>query len=106
LNAAATRRRLLEETRMKKRCLWLVVIVTMTASVLPGQTVIDLSDDARQTVLLALPLKHLCREDCRGLCPQFGRNLNEGTCDCRETRLDGRWDKLKEFQNNKSNQAG
>jgi uncharacterized protein len=72
----------------------------------PGQTVIDLSDDARQTVLLALPLKHLCREDCRGLCPHCGRNLNEGTCDCRETRLDGRWDKLKELQNNKSNQAG
>ena len=73
---------------------------------LPGQNVIDLSDDARQTALLALPLKHLCREDCKGLCPQCGRNLNEGTCDCRETRLDGRWDKLKELQNNNSNKAG
>ena len=72
----------------------------------PGQTVIDMSDDVRQTVLLALPLKHICREDCRGLCPQCGRNLNEGECDCKETRLDGRWDKLKELQNNKSNQAG
>ena len=37
--------------------------------ILPGQSVIDVSDDVRQTVLLALPLKHVCREDCRGLCP-------------------------------------
>jgi uncharacterized protein len=73
---------------------------------LPGQTVIDLSDDVRQTVLLALPLKHVCREDCKGLCPHCGRNLNEGTCDCKETRVDGRWDKLRELQNNRSNQAG
>jgi uncharacterized protein len=73
---------------------------------LPGQTVIDLADDVRQTVLLALPLKHVCREDCRGLCPQCGKNLNEGSCDCKETRVDGRWDKLKELQNNNSNQAG
>jgi uncharacterized protein len=73
---------------------------------LPGQTVIDMSDDVRQTVLLALPLKHVCREDCRGLCPRCGRNLNEGSCDCKDTPVDGRWDKLKELQNNKSNQAG
>jgi len=73
---------------------------------LPGQTVIDLAEDVRQTVLLAFPLKHVCREDCRGLCPRCGRNLNEGTCDCKETVVDGRWDKLKELQNNKSNQAG
>lgn len=72
----------------------------------PGQTVIDTADDVRQTVLLAFPLKHVCREDCKGLCPRCGINLNEGTCDCRETRVDGRWDKLKELQNNKSNQAG
>jgi uncharacterized protein len=72
----------------------------------PGQTVIDMADDVRQTVLLAVPLKNVCREDCRGLCPQCGRNLNDGACDCKETRVDGRWDKLKELQNNNSKQAG
>ncbi len=72
----------------------------------PGQTVIDLSDDVRQTVLLAFPLKNVCREDCRGLCPRCGKNLNEGTCECRETLVDGRWDKLKELQSNNSKQAG
>jgi len=71
-----------------------------------GQTVIDLTDDVRQTVLLSLPLKHVCREDCRGLCPLCGRNLNEGSCTCTETHEDGRWDKLKELKNNKLNQAG
>jgi uncharacterized protein len=74
--------------------------------VLPGQTVIDLADDVRQTVLLSFPLKNVCREDCRGLCSQCGRNLNEGSCDCKETHVDGRWDKLKELQDNNSKQAG
>jgi uncharacterized protein len=74
--------------------------------ILPGQTVIDLADDVRQTVLLSFPLKNVCREDCRGLCSRCGKNLNEGPCDCKETLVDGRWDKLKELQNNKSNQAG
>ena len=74
--------------------------------ILPGQTVIDLADDVRQTVLLSFPLKNVCREDCRGLCSQCGRNLNEGSCDCKETHVDGRWDKLKELQDNNSKQAG
>jgi uncharacterized protein len=72
----------------------------------PGQTVIDLADDVRQTLLLAFPLKNVCREECRGLCSRCGKNLNEGSCDCKETLVDGRWDKLKELQNNNSKQAG
>ncbi|HVB11021.1 MAG TPA: DUF177 domain-containing protein [Bacillota bacterium] len=35
-----------------------------------------------QNLALAMPGKHLCREDCRGLCPRCGRNLNEGDCAC------------------------
>ena len=72
----------------------------------PGSTMIDLSDDVRQSILLAFPLKHVCRDDCKGLCPRCGKNLNEGSCDCKDDPLDGRWDKLKELQNNKPNQAG
>ena len=74
--------------------------------ILPGQTVIDMADDVRQTVLLSFPLKNVCREDCRGLCSQCGKNLNEGSCDCREPLVDGRWDKLKTLQDNNSKQAG
>jgi uncharacterized protein len=43
---------------------------------------LDLGDVAREQIDLALPLKRLCREDCRGLCPSCGRNLNEGDCGC------------------------
>ncbi len=44
--------------------------------------VIDLREAIRQNLLLALPIKTLCREDCAGLCPQCGKDLNEGPCDC------------------------
>lgn len=43
---------------------------------------IDLREGVRQNLLLAVPAKQLCRDDCRGLCPRCGRNLNEGSCQC------------------------
>lgn len=61
----------------------------------PGTSVIDLTDDIRQTVLLSVPLKLLCRETCAGLCPLCGTNLNTGSCSCRETSMDPRWEKLR-----------
>jgi len=45
-------------------------------------TELDLSPEIRQAVLLALPLKPLCRETCKGLCPTCGANLNDGPCAC------------------------
>jgi uncharacterized protein len=44
---------------------------------------IDLSPLIREQVLLALPTRALCQEDCRGLCPRCGANLNRGDCGCR-----------------------
>ena len=43
---------------------------------------LDLGEVVREQVLLALPLKPLCREDCRGLCPRCGQNRNLGPCGC------------------------
>jgi len=43
---------------------------------------IDLNELLCEQFYLALPMKPLCREDCRGLCPQCGTNLNTGTCSC------------------------
>lgn len=43
---------------------------------------IELEDLLREQVLLSLPMRTLCREDCRGLCPRCGRNLNAGACGC------------------------
>lgn len=43
---------------------------------------LDLTEDLREELLLELPGYPLCRPDCKGLCPQCGRNLNEGDCGC------------------------
>ena len=43
---------------------------------------IDLNELLREQFYLALPMKPLCQDGCRGLCPQCGTNLNQGACDC------------------------
>lgn len=43
---------------------------------------VDLTEEIRECLLVELPLKPLCRPDCAGLCPQCGKNLNQGFCDC------------------------
>jgi len=43
---------------------------------------IDLSPLVHEQTILALPTRPLCREDCRGLCPRCGANLNSGPCGC------------------------
>lgn len=57
-----------------------------------------LEDTLREQVLLSVPLKALCREDCKGLCPHCGRNLNEGECSFTEQIEDPRWAALKEIR--------
>jgi uncharacterized protein len=44
--------------------------------------ILDLTEALRQCALLAIPMKPLCREDCGGLCPSCGQNLNFGPCKC------------------------
>ena len=46
-----------------------------------GETII-LDDLVRDTLLVAEPLRELCKSDCKGLCPVCGQNLNEGSCSC------------------------
>ncbi|MFZ5519122.1 MAG: YceD family protein [Candidatus Zhuqueibacterota bacterium] len=43
---------------------------------------IDISQDVRDSMLLALPMKHVCSETCKGLCPTCGVNLNQEQCNC------------------------
>ena len=57
---------------------------------------VELEEVAREQVLLALPMQPLCREDCRGLCPQCGRNLNQGACNCAPVG-DQRWASLEQL---------
>ena len=56
---------------------------------------IDLNELLREQFYLALPMKPLCRKDCRGLCMQCGTNLNEGACDCAPVWEDPRLAALK-----------
>ena len=57
-----------------------------------------LEDVLREQVLLALPLKVTCREDCKGFCPQCGKNLNQERCSCSTEVEDPRWAALKEVR--------
>ncbi len=55
---------------------------------------IDLTEAIRQYSVMTLPMKALCDEDCAGLCPKCGQNLNQGKCDCPAEDTDPRWVKL------------
>ena len=57
-----------------------------------------LEDVLREQVLLALPLKVTCRADCKGLCPQCGKNLNQEQCSCSRELEDPRWAALKDVR--------
>lgn len=59
---------------------------------------VDLDAPLREEVLLALPIAHLCREDCKGLCASCGQNLNEGPCDCRPVQPEERWSALRNIK--------
>jgi uncharacterized protein len=59
---------------------------------------IDLSPLIREQLLLSLPTRPLCRDDCRGLCPRCGINLNRATCGCTEQRLDSRFAALRSLK--------
>jgi uncharacterized protein len=56
---------------------------------------LDLTEAIQQYVLLAVPMKPLCRQDCAGLCPGCGQNLNRGPCHCLPEEADPRWAELK-----------
>jgi len=59
---------------------------------------IDLTDEVRQAVELAVPMRALCREDCRGLCAGCGADLNLESCRCPDPPRDDRWSLLKDFK--------
>jgi uncharacterized protein len=58
----------------------------------------DLTDAVRSELLLQVPLKQVCREDCRGLCPVCGANLSKAPCDCRSESHDARWEALRKLK--------
>lgn len=58
---------------------------------------IDLDELIRTDILLELPTKFLCNPDCKGICPQCGKNLNQGPCHCNTYQMDPRLEVLKKL---------
>ena len=61
----------------------------------PTTQEIDISQDVRDALLLAVPQKRLCKEECKGLCSRCGVNLNDALCTCERDDTDPRWEALK-----------
>ncbi len=66
----------------------------------PDTNVLDLGEDVRQFLILAVPQKVLCNDNCLGLCPKCGANRNKGGCNCSPEERDPRWDGLKKVSLN------
>ena len=71
--------------------------VDMDFSLYEGEA-INLDEIVREQILLALPARHLCSDDCKGLCPTCGANRNEQACDCTTEEIDPRWSALAELK--------
>lgn len=56
----------------------------------------DIDPLVTEDIILSLPSKILCKADCKGICSQCGKNLNEGPCECKKA-TDPRWDALSLF---------
>ena len=61
---------------------------------------LDLDELVYSEVIVSLPMKHLCNEGCKGICPKCGKNLNEGKCGCPEKEIDPRLSALADLLNN------
>ena len=64
------------------------------ATVIDETHTLDLTEVLRQELYLNQPSQILCKDDCLGLCPQCGQNLNDGVCSCDNTHIDARWSAL------------
>lgn len=66
----------------------------MSVAVFDGQA-IDVDEIVKEQILLAVPTRMLCREDCKGICPECGTDRNTGDCNCVAKDIDPRWAALK-----------
>lgn len=61
---------------------------------------LDVNELIYTEVVVSLPMKHLCSEDCKGICSKCGKNLNEGECGCPKKEIDPRLAALADLLNN------
>ncbi len=63
-----------------------------------GNDSIDLTDDIREDILLAFPMRFTCSSSCLGLCPQCGANLNRQKCSCARREEQAGWNALEQLE--------
>jgi uncharacterized protein len=56
--------------------------------------ILDISEAVRQYRQISLAMQPLCMEECRGLCPNCGKDLNFDSCECERGPVDSRWEGL------------
>ena len=59
---------------------------------------LDVGDIIRQHILMSQPIRHICKEGCKGLCQNCGKNLNDGPCGCVEEHSKSPFEVLKTYQ--------
>jgi uncharacterized protein len=69
----------------------------MSVAVFDGEG-LDVDEIVKEQILLAVPTRMLCREDCKGICPECGIDRNTGECSCVADDIDPRWAALKNFK--------
>jgi uncharacterized protein len=69
----------------------------MSVAVFDGEG-LDVDEIVKEQILLAVPTRMLCREDCKGICPECGIDRNKGECSCVADDIDPRWAALKNFK--------
>jgi uncharacterized protein len=67
-----------------------------------GEDWIAFDAPVREALILSVPIKPLCRPECRGLCPMCGENLNVSSCSCGPQPEDSRWDALRSLLDDSS----
>jgi len=66
--------------------------------VIENRLIIDLTGSLEEDIMLTLPAKPLCRENCKGLCPQCGKDWNEKVCSCKQSEKDVRLSDLNKLK--------
>src|SRR6185295_16089503 len=61
-------------------------------------SVFDVEEIVKEQIVLAVPTRMLCREDCKGICPECGADRNTGDCSCTTNDIDPRWAALKNLR--------
>lgn len=65
---------------------------------LPPETLeIDITDRVIEYLILTIPMKNVCRKNCKGICPGCGADLNQEACRCSQTATDPRWEELRKL---------